>query len=479
MHETDILISGGEVITAFWRKHANLAIREGRIAAILEPGDPQPSAARIIDATGMYVFPGLIDPHTHISGGAKVFGGLPAAVQGCTRALALGGTTTVMEMISAPKDITLPDTLAQAREQRQGSMAIDYAFHPSIRSTGDRVLAELEACADQGTPSFHASFESSRGREPLDEGGLYRLFTLARDRHLLPILHAEDSQLNNELIKRTPNAHRIENVTRCRPWFSETAAVGRALFMARLVGAPVYFEHLGAGPSLDLIRAGRREHLPFYAETCPHYLCFSEEIYSTPRGVEFLKAPPLKRREDSEALWRGISDGSISAVSTDESTALIDEKTKRLNQIPAYEVSGGLNQIEVRLAVMYTEMVVRRGMPIERLVYCLSTGAAILFGVYPRKGTIAVGSDADIVLFDPKISKRVRNADLHQGTDYTIFEGWELHGYPRTTILRGKILVENGEFVGSDRGGEWLPRSISHEVMAPATNSLLDLCQTA
>jgi dihydropyrimidinase len=160
-----------------------------------------------------------------------------------------------------------------------------------------------------------------------------------------------------------------------------------------------------------------------------------------------------------------VDDGAISSVATDESLALLSEKRRRLKERPAYEVSGGLNQIELRLAVMHTEMVVKRGMPVQKLVQRLATGPAMLFGLYPRKGTIEVGSDADLVLFDPKVVKRVRNEDLHQGTDHTIFEGWEVHGYPRTTILRGNVLVEDGRFVGADSGGEWLPREIDRAVI--------------
>jgi dihydropyrimidinase len=282
---------------------------------------------------------------------------------------------------------------------------------------------------------------------------------------MVAILHAEDSRLKQELMRQMDNPGAIENVSRCRPWFSETASAQRAVFIAEITRGPLYFEHLGAGPSLDLVRRARHNGLPVYAETCPHYLCFSEEMYGSPRGPEFLKSPPLRRKVDSEELWRGVDDGSISSVATDESLALLSEKLRRLKDRPAYEVSGGLNQIELRLAVMYTEMVVKRGMPVQKLVQRLATGPAKLFGLYPRKGTIEVGSDADLVLFDPKVVKTVRNEDLHQGTDHTIFEGWEIHGYPRTTLLRGNLLVEDGCFVGSDSGGEWLPRNIDRSVI--------------
>jgi len=465
MENVDLLITGGEVITASGRKYANVAIRQGKISELLEPRAVLPRAQRIIDASGLYVLPGAVDPHTHIGGATKVLGSLGVAMKVCTRALAIGGTTTVMEMIAPTKGSSLRAGLAAALSERRGIMAIDFAFHPSLASFNDDVIAELEKCAEEGTPSFHASFEGARGREPLDEGSLYRLLSLARTHRMMTIVHAEDARLNRETIRETENAGALENVARCRPWFSETAAVQRSVFVARLTRGPIYFEHLGAGPSIDIVGAARREGFPVYGETCPHYLCFSEEIYRTPRGVEFLKSPPLRRREDAEALWNGIGNGSISSVATDESLASIVEKRRLVERLPAYEVSGGLNQIELRLAVLHNEMVVKRGMPLEKLVYLLATAPAKIFGLYPRKGTIDAGSDADLVLFDPKIRKKIKNEDLHQATDHTIFEGWEVQGFPQMTLSHGEVLVEKGTWVGSDSGGQWLERQIDASVI--------------
>ncbi len=465
MENVDLLVTGGEVITAYGRRYANVAIQQGKITGLLDPRATLPKAQRTIDAKGLYVLPGAVDPHTHIGGATKVVGSLAAAMKVCTRALAIGGTTTVMEMIAPTKGLSLRAGLAEALSERRGNMAIDFAFHPSLASVDDHVIAELEKCAENGTPSFHGSFEGARGREPLDEGSLYRILNFARSRRVVPIIHAEDARLNREIIRETENAGALENVARCRPWFSETAAVQRSVFVARLTRGPIYFEHLGAGPSIDIVGAARREGYAVYGETCPHYLCFSEEIYRTPRGVEFLKSPPLRRKEDSEALWNGIGNGSISSVATDESLALIVEKRRLAERLPAYEVSGGLNQIELRLAVMHNEMVLKRRMPLEKLVYLLATAPATIFGLYPRKGTIEVGSDADLVLFDPKIRKQIRNEDLHQATDYTIFEGWEVQGFPKMTLCRGEILVEDGIWVGSDSEGQWLERQIDPSVI--------------
>jgi dihydropyrimidinase len=465
MENVDLLVTGGEVITASGRKFASVAVDRGKIVGLLNTQETPPRAKRTIDASGLYVLPGAVDPHTHIGGGAKVVGSVAAAMKVCTRALAIGGTTTVMEMISPPKGLSLRAGVAEALSQRRGYMAIDFAFHPSLASVNDDVIAELEKCAEEGIPSFHASFEGARGRDPLDEGSLYRLLSFARTRRMMAIVHAEDARLNRETIRETENAGALENVSRSRPWFSETAAVQRSVFVARLTRGPIYFEHLGAGPSLDLVSAARREGFAVYAETCPHYLCFSEEIYRTPRGVEFLKSPPLRRREDSEALWNGVGNGSISSIATDESLASIAEKRRLVERLPAYEVSGGLNQIELRLAVMHNEMVVKRGMPLEKLVDLLATSPAKIFGLYPRKGTIEIGSDADLVLFDPRIRKTISNEDLHQSTDHTIFEGWEVQGVPQMTIFRGEILVEKGAWVGPDAGGQWLERQIDPAVI--------------
>jgi len=286
---------------------------------------------------------------------------------------------------------------------------------------------------------------------------------------MMAVIHAEDARLNREVIRQTNNAGALENVARCRSWFSETAAVQRSVFIGQLTRGPIYFEHLGAGPSLDVVGTAHGAGFPVYGETCPHYLCFSEEVYRTPRGVEFLKSPPLRRKEDCESLWQGIAHGSISSVATDESLALIVEKRRLAERLPAYEVSGGLNQIEVRLAVMHNEMVIKRGMDVEKLVYVLAAAPSMIFGLYPRKGTVDIGSDADLVLFDPKMKKQIRNEDLHQGTDHTIFEGWEVQGVPKMTLSHGKVLVEDGVWVGPESDGQWLARQIDPAVIeAPA-----------
>ena len=465
MKNVELLITDGEVITHAGRKRANVAVEEGKIVGLLDPREALPRAEKTIDASGLYVLPGAVDPHTHIGGAAKVVGSVAAAMKVCTRALAIGGTTTVMEMIPPTKGLSLQAGLAGALAERRGHMAIDFAFHPSLASVDDRVVAELRQCAEEGTPSFHASFEGARGREPLDEGGLYQLLNLARSQKMMAVIHAEDPRLNETLIRQTDKAGALENVARCRPWFSESAAVQRSIFISELTGGPIYFEHLGAGFSVDAVQAARRKDLPIYGETCPHYLCFSEEIYHTPRGVEFLKSPPLRRKEDSERLWQGIADGSICSVATDESLALIVEKRRHAERSPAYEVSGGLNQIELRPAVMHHEMAVKRSLPLEKVVYLLAAAPAMIFGLYPRKGTVEVGSDADLVLFDPKIKKQIRNEELHQGTDHTIFEGWEVQGYPKTTLAHGKVLVQDGVWVGPDSEGQWLERRIDPSVI--------------
>jgi dihydropyrimidinase len=465
MDTVDLLITGGEVITHNQRKHTNVAIRQGKVVGLLDPRAALPKAQKAIDANRLYVLPGAVDPHTHIGGATKVVGNLAAAMKVCTRALAIGGTTTVMEMIPPTKGLSLRAGLAAAKSDRRGNMAIDFAFHPSLASVDDQIMAELEECAEDGTPSFHGSFEGARGREPLDEGGLYRLLNFARSRKMMAVIHAEDARLNREVIRQTENAGALENVARCRPWFSETAAVQRSVFIGQLTRGPIYFEHLGAGPSLDSVGAARGKGFPIYGETCPHYLCFSEEIYRTRRGVEFLKSPPLRRKEDCQSLWEGIAHGSISSVATDESLALIVDKRRLAERLPAYEVSGGLNQIELRLAVMHNEMVIKRRMPVEKLVYLLAAAPAMIFGLYPRKGTVDVGSDADLVLFDPTVRKQIRNEDLHQGTDHTIFEGWEVQGFPKMTFSRGKLLVEDGIWVGPESDGQWLQRHIDPSVI--------------
>src|SRR5262245_60231460 len=206
MDTVDLLITGGEVITHHRRKYANVVVHDGTIAGLLDAHANPPKAKKIIDATGLYVLPGAVDPHTHIGGAAKVVGSLATAMKVCTRALAIGGTTTVMEMIPPTKGLSLQAGLSEALSERRDHMAIDFAFHPSLPSVDDSVMAELRQCAEEGTPSFHASFEGARGREPLDEGGLYQILNLARSHKMMAVIHAEDPRLNQTLIRQTGNA---------------------------------------------------------------------------------------------------------------------------------------------------------------------------------------------------------------------------------------------------------------------------------
>src|SRR5262245_38799520 len=217
MDTLDLLITGGEVITHKRRRLANLVVHDGKIAGVLDAHASLTKAQKIIDETGIYVLQGAVDMNTHIGGGTKVVGNLSSAMKVCTRALAVGGTTTVMEMIPPTKGLSLRAGLVEARAERLGTMAIDFAFHPSLASVDDQVIAGLEECVEDGTPSFHGSFEGARGREPLDEGGLYRLLNLARSRKMMAVIHAEDARLNREIIRQTDNAGTLENVAHSRP----------------------------------------------------------------------------------------------------------------------------------------------------------------------------------------------------------------------------------------------------------------------
>jgi dihydropyrimidinase len=450
----DLIIAGGTVVTDETTQRADVGIAGGRIQ---EVGDLSGrKSRRRLDAQGCLVLPGLVDPHTHMSGSAKSLGSLANGLRVTSEAALIGGTTTILDFISAAPDV-MAEEVERTVSSYSGHMATDFGAHASLHEPLESA-DQLARAKDVGVTSFHFSLVGGRGRKVATDGELLRGFELIRDMGGMVIVHAENESLNNAAVERFTALGEIglELAGDCHPWYSEGEGARRAVFLAEVAGASMYVEHLSTEPALEGVRLARARGRHVYAETCPHYLNFNKDIYATPRGAEFLKSPPLRRAEDQDALWQGILEGIVVSIGTDESTAQLTNKQKLLEERPVHEVSGGLNQIEVRLPVMYSELVVRRGAPVTRLVALLSANPARLFGLYPRKGSLQPGADADVVVVDPSEERTIRNADLHQGTDHTIFEGWVTRGWPRAVVAAGEVVVQDGQLNGHP-SGRYLP----------------------
>lgn len=465
----DLIITGGQVVSSTSTMREDVAVRGEKIAALLEPGLFLQQASTVIDASGLLVLPGAIDPHTHIYQKSKDYCSQDFEVS--TISAAHGGTTTVIDFAFPASGEGMLEAIERRREDADGRVAIDYALHGAISHPSPSALEELPAVIEYGSPSFKGFTIASKHAqtEALDDGFLLAFLRRAKEYGGLLGLHAENGSLVNYTTAKLLSEGKtgVEYYGASRPNISEGEPVRRTINLAREAGAALYIFHLSSKEGMAAVEKARQDGLAVYAETCPHYLFFNDGVYSLPweKAIQYLRTPPIRSEADRLALWEGAIRGSISCIGTDEVSMQLSYKIEKSRGKPFNELPGGLTQLEMRLPTLYTEGVGKGLISVNRIVDLVSTGPARVFGLYPQKGTIAVGSDADIVLFDPNLRKRITNSDLHTGTDYTVYEGWDLTGYPVTTIARGKVIVDNGQFLGKAGDGKFVRRRIEPRVL--------------
>jgi dihydropyrimidinase len=456
----DLLIRGGEVVGPRASLRADVGVSNGRIVALAAPGTLS-EAHRIIDADGLWVLPGAVDPHTHIYIQGPFY--RTQDFRTSSIAAAHGGTTCFIDFAWPAEGESLGEGLARRRSEADGQVAIDYSLHCVIPRAAPRYLDEVAAIVASGVPSFKAFMTESVLGEPLDDGYLYAILqAIGRSGGILNV-HAENGAIIDHCTRAllAQGKTGVEHIPASRPKVSETEAVSRALELAQATGCAVYFHHLSVGKGVGLLGAARAAGQIAYGETCPHYLLFTEEMYAADwtRAIQFVRFPPIRGREDQDALWRALADGGISCIGSDEVSAQLAAKIERSRGKPFNQLPGGMAQIETRVPITLSEGR-KRGLSIHRLVELLATGPAQIFGLYPRKGVIAPGADADLVLYDPAVERTVSVAGLHQGTDYTVFEGLATTGWPLMTIAGGRVIVEDGQYCGAPGAGRFLRRPI-------------------
>jgi dihydropyrimidinase len=435
---TEFVIAGGRVATPDGVVDANVAVMDGRIERI-GPGI-DPSGAEIIDATGLLVLPGVIDVHTHLrlSDAER-----PHRFSQDTVAAAAGGTTTVLTFNNPGTGITDDGArsplrgLEEFRTRTAGESAVDYGLCAVIGGHQDDPIGELPALIDAGVPTFKAFmvYDFRLSDADLDRA----LRTAAQHGGMLQV-HCEEPAIIDPLVadalRRGETACRFHALT--RPSGAEGAATRKAIEMARRADAPLYIVHLSCREALEAVAEAKSRGEPVYAETCPHYLTFTDALYDDPDEAEVIKrviSPPLRTADDVEALWAGLRDGVLDVVGSDHVPDRLDTE-KAVPAPPFPEISNGGPGIETLLSVVYTEGVARGRITVERLVEVLSAAPARLFGL-PDKGAIEVGRDADLVLWDPTARRALRQAGLHHTSDYTPYEGMHLTGAPVRSIIRG------------------------------------------
>src|SRR5215470_13197443 len=449
----DLVIRGGQVVSPAGVGTWDVGVEGERIVVVAAAGTLPVESARVIDANGKLVIPGGIDPHVHtgwpiptLDGGVTLSAG-PGQV---SRAALYGGTTTLADFAVWEPGMTLSDAIARKQDVWREAYT-DYALHVMLQgAVPPEVIAQMPEAITGGFPSFKIFTTDVR---PHGKGRMIRLGHLwaimesaARHGGVLAI-HAEDDDLVMYMYERLEREGRtdIQHMPLVHSIMSEDISFRRVLRLARYVpGAAVYLVHVSSQAGTDAVAEARADGLPVYAETLHHYATFTAEAYLRPDGVVFHTYPSLKHEEDRERLWRGLANGTLSTVATDE---LCTPRAIKMRSRHVADATGGHVGVETRVPVIYTEGVSRRGMSLERFVAVTSTNAAKLLGLYPRKGAIAPGSDADVVVFDPTVRRTLRSEDLH-GSDYSAWDGWEVHGWPAMVLLRGQVVVENGKLHG-------------------------------
>ncbi len=460
---TDLVIRGGTVVTAAGSARADLAVAGGRITAV-EPdlGGLAASARDVVDATGLLVLPGVVDVHTHTRVATDE---RPDRFFDDSVAAAFGGTTTFLAFNnpgtgSSPAAArSLTTGLREWRAATASDSAVDVAPSLVITPSHEDAVAEMAAAIDAGVPTFKAFMVYDFG---LDDAAILRALVAAGHHGGMLEVHCENNAILESLTTRHLAAGEIapRYHASSRPPYVEAEATGRAIALARAARAPLFVVHLSSADALAEVRAARAEGLPVFAETCPVYLTLTEDRYAgdPEEAARYLISPPLRPAGHPDALWAGLAEGDLSVVATDHvpDRVAVEKQSWRES---FDRVSNGAPGIETLLSVVYDAGVATGRITLERMVDLLSTTPARLFG-FATKGALAVGLDADIVLFDPAARRTIRGDDLHHSSDYTPFEGRDVHGAIRSTLVRGSFVVRDGAFVGRRGYGTFVERAI-------------------
>lgn len=455
MKTFDVIVKGGTVVTASDTFKSDIGIKNGKI---VEMGlDLGTEAEQILDATGKYVFPGGIDPHTHMD---MPFGGTYSSddFETGTKAAACGGTTTIVDFAIQPNGKKLKDAVDTWHKKADGKAAIDYGFHISVTDLNDDVLNEMPEIIKQGYSSFKM-FMTYDGLR-VDDGTIIRTLIKVNESGGLACVHAENYYVIDYFTKKFREEGKGEPIYHAlsRPDLAEGEAAGRAIKLAKIANAPLCIVHNSCEASVSEIARARAEGYPIIGETCPQYLLLSEDNYREPdfNGAKYVMSPPLRDKKNWPSIWKALKDNTVQFVATDHCPFFM--KQKEMGKEFFAQIPNGAPGVELRMSLMYTYGVVEGKIDLNRFVQVISTNAAKVYGMYPQKGTIAVGSDADIVIFDPNVEVTATKSMLHENVDYTPYEGFKLKGYPVVTVSRGEVVAKDGKYVGKEGRGQFIKR---------------------
>ncbi|OYD13668.1 dihydropyrimidinase [candidate division WOR-3 bacterium JGI_Cruoil_03_44_89] len=453
----DTVIKNGTIVTHRRTFRSDIGIRAGKIARIAEsiPGK------KIIDASGMLIFPGIIDAHTHME--TLVF------AESCgkgiissddfytgTRAAAAGGVTTIIDFTIQNKGESLKDSIIRRKRQADKKVYIDYSLHCNITDFDGNFLEEISSIIESGISGFKVFMAYRNDEIMVSDENLRLLLAETRKYGGVVQVHAENGFLLDYFVDKFREEGKSKPIfhAKSRPDYVEEEAVVRAIKLAEETDGGLYLVHLSTEKSIEAVRWAKQKSIKVFAETCPQYLLLNEGVYERENGRYYITSPPLRGDNDREALWKGIEDGIIDVIATDHCPFTCAQKDGGENIF--FKIPNGLPGVETLLPTMYSEGVIKRGLELTQLVKLLCYNPARIFGLYPKKGAIEEGSDADLVIFNLEEEMTMSASSLHSNTVFSPYEGLKIKGIPEITISRGEIIYEREKFFGEKGRGQFV-----------------------
>src|SRR4051794_34360347 len=452
------LIQHGTIVTA-GRTYGGDILIEGESIKDIAQALPAENASRVIDAQGMLILPGGIDVHTHLD---MPFGGTTSSddFETGTRAAAFGGTTTLIDFAIQAKGTRMRDALDTWWKKADGRASIDYGLHMIVTDLPEAGLEDMDSLVAEGVASFKL-FMAYPGVLMVDDATIFKALSRTSKNGALICMHAENGSVIDVIVQRALAEGKTAPIYHAltRPTTAEAEAVHRAIAMAEMAGVPVYIVHLSSEDALNEVRAARDRGVPVFAETCPQYLLLSIDELARPgfESAKYVFTPPLREKHNLPKLWDGLKDDHLQVVSTDHCPFCFEDQ-KILGKDDFTKIPNGGPGIENRLQLIHHHGVNQGKLSLNRFVEITSTAPARIFGMYPRKGQIAAGSDADIVIWDPQERHTITAKTHHMRVDYSMFEGFEVEGNARTVLSRGEVIVDGGRWLGKAGRGNYLRR---------------------
>lgn len=448
----DTLITNAKIVKNGEEILTDIGIKDGKFTYFGRTENPQ--AEKVVDAKENYVFPGIIDAHTHVS---QKTGPVPVcdSYADASKAAAAGGTTTFLSFVFQAQGQSVLDAVHTKRALADTQAVTDYGFHIGYTDINKQSLAEFPALTEEGVQSIKMFMACGK---PLmqDDGSLMQLFDIGLANGGLVGVHAENEPICHAIEQKLEAAGTtgMEYYAMSRPDYAEAEAVGRAIFLAEQAGAPLYVYHLTCKAALERIMCAKQQGIPVYTESCPHYLTFTEERYREPASYKNLMGPPLRHQEDINALWQGIADGYIDIISTDHCPYTVEQKS--VGTTDFRKIAPGIPGIELLLRMVYTEGVLKGRISLQRMLEVLCYNPAKLFGL-KSKGFLEIGKDADLVIFDAGASEVVAPENLHMKSGYSLMDGRTLNGKVLTTMVRGSCVFDGKNVVAPEGSGKFVP----------------------